>query len=116
MYVDSLGIDIYRTALAQFRTGVSQINTHKHRFSLTAENASCPMCGNGAETEIHFLYVCPFYSILRERFLPELSACDNLESHLVRLLKDKSIDRLTNVAKYLFLAFKERSKRENTLN
>ena len=31
-YVDVIWINSYRNALAQFKMGVSQINTHKYRY------------------------------------------------------------------------------------
>ena len=41
-YVDVIWINIYRNALAQFRMGVSQINTHKYRYSKLPEEVNYP--------------------------------------------------------------------------
>ena len=55
--------------LAQFRMGVSRINTHKYRHSnKLPEEVNCPVCENTPESEIHFLLHCPIYRNLRTRY------------------------------------------------
>ena len=62
-------INIYRNALAQFRMGVSQINTLKYRYSKLPEDVNCPFCENTPESEIHVLLHCPVCINLRSRYL-----------------------------------------------
>ena len=62
-------ITIDRNALAQFTMGVSQINTHKYRYSKLPEEVDCPFCENTRESEIHFLLHCPVCRNLRTRYL-----------------------------------------------
>ena len=66
-YVDVLWMEVYRNCLAQFRMGVSQINLHRHRFSTTIDNTTCPFCANQQETEIHFVFQCSVYNQLRSK-------------------------------------------------
>ena len=68
-YVDVIWINIYRNALAQFRMGVSQINTHTYRYSKLPEEINYPFCENTPESEIHSLLHCPLYRNLRTRHL-----------------------------------------------
>ena len=68
-YVAVIWINIYRNAPAQFRMGVSQINTHKYRYSKLSEEVNCPFYENTPESEIHFLLHCPAYRNLRTRYL-----------------------------------------------
>ena len=70
-YIDSLCLDVYRNALAQFRMGVSQINGHRYRFAQRADNVLCPFGCSKPENEIHFVFECPKYMLLRFRYLPE---------------------------------------------
>ena len=76
---DVILINIYRNAFAQFGMGVSQINTHKYRYSkqLPTE-VNCPFCENTPESEIHFLLQCPIYKNLRTGY----SVKNTLQEHV----------------------------------
>ena len=60
-----------RTHLIRFRLGVSQLNTHKLRYSRANNaNTNCPFCRTEIESELHFLFVCPAYADLRNYYIP----------------------------------------------
>ena len=107
-YVDCISVECYRTALAQFRMGVSQIYKHRFRFSPSDENWRCPVCKSVNETETHFMFVCPAYTDIREKYLPPIRITD-LDHLLVIILKSTSSDTIMNVAKFICLAFERRS-------
>ena len=57
--------------LVRLRLGVFFLKPHRLRFSKTTqENFDCPFCEDTYESEIHFLLVCPKYSVLREKYIP----------------------------------------------
>ena len=109
-YIDVLFVDKYRIIMAQFRTGVSQLNAHRHRFSPSNENTSCPFCVNTTEDEIHFLFVCPLYTNLRKMYNFELTTFDSLTERIICTLTTSSRDRIVSLAKYLLAAFRRRQE------
>ena len=108
-YVDVLWMEVYRNSLAQFRMGVSQINLHRHRFSTTTDNTTCPFCANKLETEIHFVFQCPVYNQLRSKYLPDIINVRDPRKHIITLMNSNSQETILNVAKFLVCAFNQRS-------
>ena len=98
----------YRNALAQFRMGVSQINTHKYRYSKLPEEVNCPFCENTPESEIHFLLHCPVYRNLRTRYLVNYNR--NIPDQEKWFASKESI---LGMAKCLFFALQLRLKKMN---
>ena len=109
-YLNVLYIGRYRDVVAQFRMGVSQINAHRYRFSSSVEKTSCPVCLNTREDEIHFMFLCPLYTGIRNTYNIEPSDNDNTIDMFVRTLSNHSKDKIVNVAKYLLTAFKRRQE------
>ena len=107
-YIRILYVDRFRIILAQFRTGVSQLNTHIHRFSPSDENTACPLCPNAREDEIHFMFVCPMYSHIRKAHDLEPKNTNNLTERLVYTLSTRSRSEIVSVAKFLLTAFEIR--------
>ena len=83
-------MNIYRTALARFRLGMSPFNAHRLRYSFLEANRACPFCPDKVEDEAHVLFDCfsDCFSVLK---------CTD-ESSLVAL------------GKYLFLAVQIRKQ------
>ena len=105
-YVDVIWINSYRNALAQFRMGVSQINTHKYRYSKLPEEINCPFCENTHESEIHFLLHCPVYRNVRTRYLVNYNRNISDQEH-------KTQESILGMAKFLFFALQLRLKKMN---
>ena len=99
-------MEVYRNCLAHFRMGVSQINLHRHRFSTTTDNTTCPFCANQQETEIHFVFQCSVYNQLRSKYLPDIINVRDSTKHLIILMNSSSQEAILNVAKFLVYAFK----------
>ena len=103
-YISLLWNGIYRNSLAQMRIGVSQINSHKFRYSVSEKNRLCPFGCEKIESEIHFILECPKYTTLRHRYLPFLSIADANQETVTQLLKSNVDNTIINVAKFIFLA------------
>ena len=72
-----------RKAFTRFRFGMSQILTHKRRY--TDEDAvmlRCPLCNGETENEVHLLATCAWYDHIRQKYLSE---CFDLEFFPVQL-------------------------------
>ena len=70
-YFNLLKNPILRKRLTRIRLGVSQLKTHKHRYSNQEGNTDCSFCQGIEESEIHFILVCPKYKSIREQYIPE---------------------------------------------
>ena len=75
-----------RKQISKFRlsnhTLMIEVGRHKN---IPKENRFCPFCPNSIETEIHFLFHCSVYSIMRETFLKTVTITQPTHSpHFVR--------------------------------
>ena len=69
-YLDLIKVNIYRTALARFRLGMSPFNVHRLRYSLSEANRSaCPICSDKAEDEAHVFFDCFVYGNIRNVYI-----------------------------------------------
>ena len=57
--------------LCRLRLGLSALNFHRYTYQLI-NNPFCPHCPNTQETNSHYFFVCPSYSIARQTLLNEL--------------------------------------------
>ena len=64
-YLMGITIAKFRQTLTRFRLGINDLNIN-NRYSTTPTN--CPFC-NCIESEYHFLFACPEYSIPRGRYV-----------------------------------------------
>ena len=60
-----------RSFIAQLQTGMLPLNIEVGRFQQQkVEEKICPHCkGDKVEDEVHFIFKCPLYSILRAAFI-----------------------------------------------
>ena len=71
-YLEVIQNQQIRKAFTRFRLGISQILTHKRRY--TDENAvmlRCPLCKGEVENEVHLLATCAWYDHIHQRYLSE---------------------------------------------
>ena len=61
-----------RHFLIRLRLGVSPLRTHnlRYRKDVTHVDYFCLFCVGDAETEVHFILVCPKYAEIREQYIP----------------------------------------------
>ena len=97
----------FRDVLVKFRMSVSALYCHKYKYSTnTMSRIMCPVCNDGAETELHFLFMCKAYEEIRNNILPrKYLKIRNLNTMSILLSKECE---MFHVAKYLFKAFELR--------
>eukprot|EP00745_Piridium_sociabile_P017375 TRINITY_DN26146_c0_g1_i13.p1 TRINITY_DN26146_c0_g1~~TRINITY_DN26146_c0_g1_i13.p1 ORF type:complete len:408 (-),score=12.07 TRINITY_DN26146_c0_g1_i13:7-1098(-) len=59
-----------RYTLTKFRFGVSDIAVHRQRYVQRVGDLVCPMCRSAKEDELHFVFLCPVLSDLRQQYIP----------------------------------------------
>ena len=97
--------------LVRLRLGVSFLKPHRLRFSKTTqENFDCPFCEDTYESEIHFLLVCPKYSVLREKYIPAKFYTRPSAHKMALLLADTR--HATTLAIYVSKAFALRNEQK----
>ena len=96
--------------LVRLRLGVSFLKPHRLRFSKTQENFDCPFCEDTYESEIHFLLVCPKYSVLREKYIPAKFYTRPSAHKMALLLADTR--HATTLAIYVSKAFALRNEQK----
>lgn len=111
-YINDISVYCFRVAMAQFRLGVLPINNNMSRYNDIPASKNCVFCVDHNENEDHFLFQCPLYSDLRDRFLSKA-----FTPSVTSVLRWKDSQRCLSVAKYIFHAFKRRqSHLESTTN
>ena len=75
LYLRNPNLKIHlRNALAKLRLGVSEINSHRFKFSLNNDLKKCPFCiVDCFEDEKHVLFVCPLYDQIRIKYLTNIN-------------------------------------------
>ena len=76
-----------RDVFIRFRMGISEIKTHKLRYSTDpSDDLSCPLCKCCVDDEIHFLFVCKATEALRSNFFATsiLSGLEKTTNHSER--------------------------------
>ena len=95
--------------MTKFRFGVSDLTVHHYRYRhYTPRDLICPMCNNGEENEVHFMFCCPFYKELREKFIASKFYEYPSALRLSILMSSTNHDTVRNVCVYLYKAFKQR--------
>ena len=69
-YLSFITTKTFRDTLTRFRVRACGLRSHKMWFQTEiSENSSYPMCGHLLEDEVHFLFQCPVYLHLREKYI-----------------------------------------------
>ena len=95
-----------RNVLIKFRCGVSELNSHRYKFSRNINVMHCPLCECNRESEIHFLLICKYYEDLRVLYLPSNVLSNRNMSSMNMLLSNNSF----MLAKCLYAMFKRRKQ------
>jgi len=109
-YLDLIKVNIYRTALACFRLGMSLFNVHRLCYSLSEANHACPFCPDKVEDEAHVLFDCFVYGNIRNVYINKAQNI-SLQEQVLSVLKCTDESSLVALVKYLFLAVQMRKKR-----
>ena len=92
--------------LIRLRLGVLPQRTHKllYRKDVTSVDYFRPFCVGDAETEVHFILVCPKYAEIREQYIPRKYFNCPSSFKLAHLLATSKV-LLIRLATYLMKAF-----------
>ena len=68
-YFSEVKVKVFRESLTRFRLGVSDIKTHRNRFSSNGNSDinHCPFCPQAVEDEKHILFHCNKYNNIRPK-------------------------------------------------
>ena len=95
-----------RDVFVRFRMGISEIKTHKLRYSADPSNdLSCPLCKYRLDDEIHFLFLCKATDSISSKCFPELYLKDSNKQQLT-ILNDT--EHMTSFARYIYHSLKLR--------
>lgn len=103
-YIIDIDVYCFRVAISQLRFGVLPINNNMQRYSDNIMLKYCPFCSNVVENEEHFLYKCPLYADLRERFLY------NRPQSVNNLLRWKDLINIRALGKFVYYSFRRRQE------
>ena len=106
-YIKLIDKNNFRKALARFRLGVSEINSHRHRFSSSAVARQCPFCPGVLEDEAHVVYICPSYVELRQKYLDRDRAGD-WQAQLWQLFSSNDESEIKKFCTFVFLLLEKR--------
>ena len=91
----------------KFLLGITELQSNKTQYQTSNSVKNCPYCHHYLEDEIHFLFFCPLYDSLRQRYLSG-SNLDFYSAHKLAILSVSSHASIVDLAKYVFYAFKLR--------
>ena len=87
--------------------GVTELKSNKFRYTLDVRYLACPLCNHTPEDEVHFLFYCPGYDDLRRHYLHKLKL-EYFKHHKLSILKTQNYETISDLAKFIFYAFKHR--------
>ena len=108
MYINSIQIRKFRSALANFRCGTLPLEIETGRMCRVDRlERLCKVCKSGEiEDEVHFLLICKPLQHIREQYLNVSST--SLQTFF-NLLSYKNEDVIRNVAMYIYHAMSFRN-------
>ena len=59
--------------LFQLRGGLSALKAHKYRHKFKDTPSDACICGNGSESTVHFLLLCPLFNTFRKSLLETIN-------------------------------------------
>jgi hypothetical protein len=104
-----------RDTLARFRLRACGLKNLKQWFTTDEQNAIdliCPVCGQGSEDEVHFIFHCQAYTELRKKYtlFDSITTQPNM-NHVSTILASKDETEITSLAKYIVEALRVRKKK-----
>ena len=98
-----------RNALTRFRLGISPLRPHRlrHAQNVSVNNLKCPFY-SVEESEVHFVFICPKYTDLREKYIPAKFYRHPSSFRLALLLANENHVTVNNVATYVYKALRNK--------
>ena len=106
-YLNDITIKKFRDTLTRLRFGINELKVNKRYGSDNVTNKNCSFCPGLLEDESHFLFHCPVYSAIRQKYIAEFT---EMPRTLNQLLETPSTFVSRKVAMYTFYALKCREK------
>jgi hypothetical protein len=106
-YFDVIISKYVRNMFIRFRLGVSELKSHKFRYTPDVHSLACPLCNHSPEDEVHFLFYCPGYEDMRRSYLHKFNL-DYFKHQKLAILKTQNHESIADLAKFIFYAFKHR--------
>ena len=109
-YVNCVDLRKYKRYFINFRASSHTLNIEVGRHQgVPREQRLCNNCQSLIEDEYHFVLICPLYSEIRQRFIPEKFTRYPTRLKFNILLASKSETLVRNISLYLYHAFRHRS-------
>ena len=106
-YLNDITIKKFRDTLIRLRFGINELKVNKHYGSDNVTNKNCSFCAGLLEDESHFLFHCPVYSAIRQKYIAEFT---EMPRTFNQLLETPSTSVSRKVAMYTFYALRFREK------
>ena len=106
-YLNDITIKKFRDTLIRLRFGINELKVNKRYGSDNVTNKNCSFCPGLLEDESHFLFHCPVYSAIRQKYIAEFT---EMPRTFNQLLETPSTFVSRKVAMYTFYALKFREK------
>ena len=106
-YLNDITIKKFRDSLIRFRIGINELGVNIRYQSEAHTNRNCPFCPNCIEDERHFVFGCPKYQHIRDKYLTRYIE-ENGQPTLNIFLVDPTIELSRKFAMYIFYALKQR--------
>ena len=96
--------------MTRFRCGISEIAVHHFRYKKHSRvDLICPLCKNGIEDEVHFVFCCPILINLRKQYIPVKYYRYPCQFRFSLLLSSRNENIVRNLSIYTYKALKLRS-------
>ena len=108
-YLNCSNIRTFRHTLSKFRSGCHNLEIKVgRRHGLPRHDRLCRLYKDEVEKEIHFMFQCPVYETLRQKYLPRKYYIFPSVNKFNKLMSSHFETVIHNVATYLYYAFKLR--------
>lgn len=105
-YLNELTIKRFRDTLIRFRLGLNELGINK-RYQNADVNRCCPFCPNILEDEYHFLFVCPAYEEIRNKYIKDYL---NENANVLSFMQNSCHVLKRKCAMYLYYSLKHREE------
>ena len=111
-YLDSINISKFRTALTRFRVSSHRLAVETGRWHkpqpIEINERKCLLC-NSLEDEFHFIFECPLYSDLRQKYIKKYYWKKPCIPKFIDLLQNNSITTVRKLSMFIYDSFKKRN-------
>ena len=111
-YLDSINIRKFRTALTRFRVSSHRLAVETGRWHkpqpIEINERKCLIC-NSLEDEFHFIFECPLYSDIRQKYIKKYYWKKPCIPKFTDLLQNNSITTVRKLSMFIYESFNIRN-------